>query len=417
MRGWLRGRLWRHPDFLRLWFSQTVDLFGGQVVDLALPTLAILLLGATPAQVGLLIGMEFVGFPVLGLIAGVWADRLPRRPIMIVANVGPLLAYSSLPVAYLLHALSIGQLYLVALVAGLFNVFYEVAYQSYLPSLVERRDLLEANQKLEVSHSASHTVGPGMGGLIIQWVGPAWAVVSAIITLLVSTIALLVIRKPEPRVRSAPAPPAGAFWRELRAGVRTVFDNPILRGLTACDATSTLGINMMLAVWLVLAYRRLHLTPAQVGLVLSAGALGFVPGALAATILARRLGLGRVLLLSTFLSGLGVLLIPAALLGAPILVLIGAWLLIYSPSPLFEINQVSLRQAITPDAVQGRMNATVRTVVWTAVPVGSVIGGVLGSLIGVPQTIILGGAISLLSPLWLLGPVASMRAHPEPASA
>jgi MFS family permease len=416
--GRVRGNLWRQPDFMRLWLSATIDLFGGQVVDLALPSLAILWLKATPAQVGLLIGLEFVGFPVLGLIAGVWADRLPRRPIMILANVGPLLAYASIPVAFTTHSLGIVQLYAVALVTGIFNVFYEVAYQSYLPGLVERGDLLEANQKLEVSHSASHTVGPGIGGVVIQWVGPAWAMLSGVAALIVSTIALLFIRKPEPRRRLAEGQATLAFWSELRTGVRTVLDNHILRGLMVCDATYTLGMNMMLAVWLVFAYRHVHLLPAQVGLVLSVGALGFVPGALAAAAVARRLGLGRALVLSPFISATGILLIAAALLGVPIVILVAAWLLIYSPAPIFDINMVSLRQAITADHLQGRMNATFRTAVWAAMPAGAVIGGLLGSAIGVWQTIILGGAIALLAPVWLLaGPVAALRSQPEPSAA
>jgi MFS family permease len=422
MMGWLRrrlrGNLWRAPDFMRLWLSATIDLFGGQVVDLALPSLAILLLKATPAQVGLLIGLEFVGFPLLGLVAGVWADRLPRRPIMIVANVGPLLAYISIPLAFMAHGLSIGQLYAVALVTGVFNVFYEVAYQSYLPSLVERRDLLEANQKLEVSHSASHTIGPGIGGVIIQWVGPAWAMLSGVIALVISTVALFLIRKREPGRRPVEGQLARAFWGELRTGVGTVVENHILRGLMASDATYTLGMNMMLAVWLVFAYRHLHVSPVQVGLVLSVGALGFVPGALAAVAVARRLGLGRALVVSPFISALGILLIPAALLGVPIVILVAAWLLIYSPAPVFDINMVSLRQAITADHLQGRMNATFRTAVWAAMPVGSVIGGLLGSAIGVWQTIVLGGVIAVISPVWLLaGPVASLRAQPEPVGA
>ena len=420
MRRWFRGRLWGHHDFLRLWLSQWIDMFGGQVVDLALPTLAILQLHAGPAQVGVLVGLEFVGFPVLGLVAGVWADRLPRRPIMIAANVGPILAYASLPAAFVLHVLTMGQLYAVALLASVFNVFYEVAYQSYLPSLVERRDLLEANQKLEVSHSASHTFGPGLGGLIIQLIGSAWAMLSAVVALLISTAALAAIRHPEPRARAATGEPAlpATFWAELREGIGSVRSNDVLRGLAGCDATMTFGINMMAAVWLLFAYRQLRLTPAQVGLVLTIGALGFIPGALTATVLARKLGLGRALVLSRLVSAFGILLMPAAVLGPPLAVLSAAWLLIYTPSPLFEINQVSLRQAVTPDRVQGRMNATIRTLVWSTVPIGDVVGGVLASLIGVPRTVLIAGVITLASPLWLLaGPVASLRAHPEPAGA
>jgi len=214
-----------------------------------------------------------------------------------------------------------------------------------------------------------------------------------------------------------PALPA-TFWAELREGIGSVRSNDVLRGLAGCDATMTFGTNMMAAVWLLFAYRQLRLTPAQVGLVLTVGALGFVPGALTATVLARKLGLGRALVLSPLVSAFGILLMPAAVLGPPLAVLSAAWLLIYTPSPLFEINQVSLRQAVTPDRVQGRMNATIRTLVWSTVPVGAVIGGLLASSIGVPRTVLIAGVITLASPLWLLaGPVASLRAHPEPAGA
>ncbi len=174
---------------------------------------------------------------------------------------------------------------------------------------------------------------------------------------------------------------------------------------------------MVVSVWLLLAYRQLHLTAGQVGFILSAGAVGYIPAALAASAVPRRLGLGRTLALSPLITGLGLLGIPLALLGSPIPILVAMWLLIGLPSPIFSINQISLRQAITPDRLQGRMNATVRTVTWAALPVGSLLGGTLAGLIGVPQTIVLGALISLLSPLWLLsGPVIAMRAQPEPVS-
>jgi MFS family permease len=412
----LQGRLWRHPDFLKLWIGQTVDLFGGQVTDLALPTLAILLLHATPFQVGLLVALEFVGYPALGLIAGVWADRLPRRPMMLIANVGPMLALASVPIAFALKALTIYQLFAVALLLGVFGVFFEVAYQSYLPALIDRQDLVEGNQKLELSHSASHVVGPALGGFLIQLVGAAWAIISGAISLFLSSLAILAIRKREPRRLVVPTE-VPDFRRELGDGVRLVWQNPILRALTACSATQNVGAYMVVSVWLILAYRSIHLTAGQVGFILSAGSLGLIPAALAASAVPRRLGLGRTLALAPLVQGLGYLGIPLALLGAPIPILVLAWLLISSPSPVFGINQISLRQAITPDHLQGRMNATMRTVTWAALPVGSLLGGTLAGVIGVPQTIVLGALISLMAPLWLLsGPVIALRAQPQPVT-
>jgi predicted MFS family arabinose efflux permease len=317
--------------------------------------------------------------------------------------------------------LTITQLYLVALLTGVFGVFFEVAYQSYLPTLVERRDLVEANQKLEVSHSASHTFGPALGGVIVQWAGGANAMLAGVVSMLGSSLALISIRKREPKRSIDPAAALEvSFWNELRAGLRLVTGNHILRGLTSCQATQQLGFNVTQGVWLVFAYRLIHLMPAQVGLILTLGAVGFIPGALLASLLVRRFGLGRVLVTAPITQAIGILLLPAALLAPvtaiPVLVL--GWLLIYSPSSVFSINQVSLRQAITPDHLQGRMNATMRTMVWAAQPVGAVLGGALGSLIGVPQTILLGGLIALASPAFLIrGPVASLRTHPEPQTA
>jgi transmembrane secretion effector len=304
----------------------------------------------------------------------------------------------------------------VALLLGVFGVFFEVAYQSYLPALIDRQDLVEGNQKLELSHSASHVAGPALGGFLIQLVGAPGATLSGAISLFVSSLAILSIRKPEPK-RQASGLDVPDFRRELRDGIRLVLDSPILRSLTACSATQNIGHYMVVSVWLLLAYRQLHLTAGQVGFILSAGSLVYIPAALAASAVPRRLGLGRTLALSPLVTGLGLLGIPLALLGSPIPILIAMWMLISLPSPIYSINQISLRQAITPDRLQGRMNATARTVTWAALPVGSLLGGTLAGLIGVPQTIVLGALISLLSPLWLLsGPVIAMRAQPEPVS-
>jgi predicted MFS family arabinose efflux permease len=318
--------------------------------------------------------------------------------------------------AFALKALTIYQLFAVALLLGVFGVFFEVAYQSYLPALIDRQDLVEGNQKLELSHSASHVAGPALGGFLIQQLGAAWAIISGAVSLFLSSLAILAIRKREPRRLVLPTD-VPDFRRELGDGVRLVWHNPILRALTACSATQNVGAYMVVSVWLILAYRSIHLTAGQVGFILSVGSLGLIPAALAASALPRRLGLGRTLAIAPLVQGLGYLGIPLALLGAPIPILVLAWLLISSPSPVFSINQISLRQAITPDHLQGRMNATVRTVTWAALPVGSLVGGILAGVIGVPQTIVLGAGISLMAPLWLLsGPVIALRAQPQPVS-
>jgi predicted MFS family arabinose efflux permease len=296
-----------------------------------------------------------------------------------------------------------------------FGVFFEVAYQSYLPALIDRQDLVEGNQKLELSHSASHVVGPALGGFLIQVVGAAWAMISGAISLLASSLAILLIRKRESR-RAVSEGDVPDFRRELADGVRVVMGSPVLRSLTACTATQNIGTYMVVSVWLLLAYRQLHLTAGQVGLILSVGSLAYIPAALAASALPRRLGLGRTLALSPLVQGLGLIGMPLALLGSPIPVLMVMWLIFNFPSPIYSINQISLRQAITPDHLQGRVNATMRTVTWAALPVGSLIGGTLAGVVGVPETIVLGALISLVAPVWLLGsPVIALRAQPDAA--
>src|SRR2546429_1532361 len=163
----LRGKLWRHPDFLKLWAGETVSEFGSQVTVPAVPTVAILVLHAGPFQVGVLSALEFLAFPTLGLVAGVYADRLRRRPIMIACDIGRLLALGSIPVAFVLDALTLQQLYIVALLTGIFTVFFDVSYQSYLPVLVDRPNLIEGNTKLEVTRSPSQISGQAVGGLLV----------------------------------------------------------------------------------------------------------------------------------------------------------------------------------------------------------------------------------------------------------
>lgn len=412
----LRGRLWHHPDFLRLWAGQTVSRFGSQITLLAVPTIAILALRATPLQVGLLTTLEFLPFPVLGLFAGVYADRQRRRPIMIAADLGRAVALASIPVAFGLHALTLLQLYAVALLTGVFTVFFDVSDQSYLPALVDRTDLVEGNTKLTVSYSTATLAGPAVAGFLIELVGAARAVVVDVASFVVSAAMLWSIRKPEPAPASTPSSGRPGLWPEMREGLQVVFGNSILWHIAGCTATSNLGSNMVFAVFLIFAYRLLHLTPGVVGLVLGVSSVGSLVAALVAGRIARLLGVGRALAASMILIGLGMLGIPLALLGAPVVVLAVA--LFISQLNWYDIIQVSLRQTITPDRVQGRMNATMRTIVWGTIPIGAFLGGAVGSSIGVVETIVVGGLVTILAVGWIVvGPVIRIRDAPSPVAA
>ena len=411
----LGGRLWRSADFVKLWLGQFVSETGSQVSMLALPTVAILLLHATPFQVGSLTALEFLAFPALGLIAGVYADRIRRIRIMALCDVFRTVIYGSVPLAWALGVLHIEQLYVVALMAGVCTVFFDVSYQSYLPALVDRKDLVEGNSKLQVTQSVAQLGGPALAGFLIQAVGAASAVIVDAASYLVSVISLLWIRKPEPDPRPAGHVTLG-FWHELWEGVQVVFGNSTLWKIAGSTATSNLGSNTFFAVFLIFAYRYLHLSPASVGLVFAAGAVGGLLGALTAGAVTARLRLGPTLLVSIVIGGAVNLIVPLAQYGIAIPILIFATAVAFYSSPIYNINQVSLRQSITPDRVQGRMNATVRTIIWGTIPIGAFAGGVLGSTVGVVPTLIIGAAIQMLAGFWILAGPVRLRVQPEPAT-
>ncbi len=410
----LRGKLWRDGEFLKLWSGQAISEIGSQVSQLALPTVAILVLGATPFQVGLLAALENLAFPVLGLVAGVYVDRLRRRPIMIACDLGRMVALASVPIAFAFGVLGMPQLYVVALVTGVGTVFFDVAYQSYLPALIPRADLVEGNTKLQVTGSVAQMAGPALAGFLIQLVGPARAVAADATSFLVSVASLLWIRRPEPAPKPGTVSGRRGFFAEMWEGIQVVFGNPTIWKIAGSTSTSNLGGNIFFAVFLIFAYRVLHLSPGTIGIIFGAGAVGGLLGALSASWIARRIGLGPTLFVTIVIGGLAMILVPIAQLGWAIPLLLAAMVIQSFTNPVYNVNQVSLRQAITPDRVQGRMNATVRTIIWGTMPIGSFIGGVIGSTYGLEPAMYIGIAISVLAGFWiLLGPIR-LRVQPEP---
>ncbi|HEV2216577.1 MAG TPA: MFS transporter [Candidatus Dormibacteraeota bacterium] len=407
-------KLWKDGEFLKLWWGQTISELGSQVSILALPTIAILTLSATPFQVGLLEALQFLAFPVLGLIAGVYADRIRRRPIMIVCDLLRMVALGSVPVAYILGGLTIGQLYAVALLVGVGTVFFDVAYQSYLPAIISRSDLIEGNSKLQVTASVAQMVGPALAGFLIQLLGAARAVTADATSFLVSVVTLWWIRRPEPAPKPASAAGRGGFFAEMLEGIRFVLGNPTISRIAGSTATSNLGGNMIFAVLLIYAYRFLHLTPGVMGLVFAAGAVGGLLGALSASWIAARLGVGPTLFVSITVGGLSLILVPLAQYGFAIPLLIASLFIGSGINPVYNITQVSLRQAITPNRVQGRMNATVRTIIWGTIPIGALIGGTIGTVYGVLPAMYTGIAVSLLAGAWILAGPIRLRVQPEP---
>ncbi|HEX2266986.1 MAG TPA: MFS transporter [Actinomycetota bacterium] len=416
-RWWSRGAksLWRHSDFLRLWSAETISQLGTQVTLLALPLIAILLLRANPFEVGLLTAVEYLPFLLVGLPAGVWVDRLRRRPILIAADIGRAVSLASIPVAHAVGELTLGHLYLVAFFNGTLTVFFDVAYMSYLPSLVERGQLVEGNSKLEVSRSGAELAGPGLAGAMVQVLTAPVAIVIDAISFVGSALFLFLIRHREPsrRAEQTEAPPR--MRTEIAEGLRYVLRHRLLLPIAICTSASNLFAHMAFAIYLVFAVRQLGLSAALIGVTFALGNVGFVIGAVTASRIAKRLGVGRTIWVSAAIFGPSLVLIPLAPRTAPFPFLVAAWFLGSFGSVVYNVNQVSLRQAITPDRMQGRMNATIRFLVWGTMPIGAFIGGALANAIGLRTTLFVAavGGLFVVLPV-LLSPVRKLREIPEP---
>jgi MFS family permease len=409
--------LLRHPDFVKLWSAETISQFGTQVTLLALPIIAATTLNVTPFEFGLLGTIEFLPFMLLSLPAGVWVDRLRRRPILIAGDLVRAAALISIPVAFALDVLTIWQLYVVGFINGCATVFFDVAYQSYLPSLVDRDQIVDGNAKLQTSQSAAQISGPGVAGVLIGALTAPFAIALDALSFVASALFMFAIRRhetaPEPRLNELGERPS--MRSEISEGLRYVGRHPLLRSIAATTGISNFFTNIGQAILILYLVRELSFTPQLLGLALSIGAVGFLVGALVANRVATRFGVGPAILGSAFICGPSMLLIAIAPpdLAAPLVaasgVLGGLGVAIYN------INQLSLRQAITPGRMQGRMNATMRFIVWGTIPIGSILGGFLGGAIGLHETIWISaiGGLFVFLPI-LLSPVRSLKRIPEP---
>jgi MFS family permease len=414
-----RRSLIHHPDFRKLWSAETISQFGTQVSTLAVPLVAILILKASTFEVALLGTIEFLPFILFTLPAGVWVDRLRRRPLLILGDLVRAISLASIPIAFELNVLTIWQLYAVGFINGIATVFFDVAYQSYLPALVDRDQLVEGNSKLEVSRSGAQILGPGISGVLIGWITAPVAIILDSLSYVASAFFVLLIRRHEPapeRHTDEHGRPRGGMRKETMEGLRYVLTHPFLRSIAACTSSANLVGQFIFAILLVYLVRTLGLTPEVIGLIFSVGAIGFLLGALLANRVAGWLGVGRTIVLSALLFGPPNLLIGLAPAGNAVPFIIVAMLLSGFANVVYNINQVSLRQAITPERMQGRMNATMRFLVWGTIPIGTVIGGALGTAIGLRETILLGGVLSSIPFVFVLfSPVRGIQKMPEPA--
>jgi MFS family permease len=400
-------KLLARKGFRRLWFGQTVSEFGSQITVLALPLAAVLVLHASTFQVGLLTSAGYAAFLLIGLPAGVWVDRLRRKPVMIAADVVRALVLASVPVAYGLGVLTLWQLYAVTFSQGVATVFFDVAYMSYVPGLVGRQHVVEANAKLQATVSVAQVSGPSAAGLLIGLLSAPVAFVADACSFIVSVVSLLFIREHEP----APEPSAHRSLRaDMAEGLRFVLRQPILRMIAGCTSTANLFSSAVLAVSVVFLVRQVHLTASTIGLLTSLGAIGGVVGALSCGVLRRMIGSARIIWVSMVVTSPFALLLPLTFPG-PGLILYAVGMFTFSfGAVVYNVHQASFRQLLCPPRLLGRMNATIRFIVWGTLPLGGLLGGTLGTVLGNRNALWVGVIGMNLAWLWLLAsPLVRMR--------
>lgn len=406
-----RTSLWRNGSFMRLWFAQAVSNAGAQITNLALPLTAVLALGATPAQMGALGVASSLPNLFFGLLAGVWVDRVRRRPILVGADLGRAVLLATIPAAALLGSLTFAHLYAVAFASATLGLFFTIASVAVLPSVVRRDQLVEANSKLAASDSVLAIVGPSGAGALVQLLSAPKAIVVDAVSYVLSALALRgvgVSEEPPGRERR------GSLRAEIGEGIRELVRTPLLRALTVAATVGVFGAAVQSTVLLLFFTRELGLAPAAIGLVYAAAGVGGLLGALAAGRVARRIGTGPSVILGESLWAVSALLVPLAGVAGPALApIVAAQVATGVGGAIWSVNQMSLRQHLTPVRLLGRVTAARRFLLFGAAPLGSVLGGVLGGRVGLRATLLV-GAIGVVAGLALLffSPVRGVR-HPS----
>ncbi len=419
-----RRTLLRNRSFLWLWGGDAISQLGAQFTGLAIPVLAITLLGATEWQVGLLTAAETAAFLVVGLPAGAWIDRMLKRRVMIVADLVRAVTLASLPALWFAGALEMWHLYVVGVIVGVATVFFDVSYQSYVPILLPGAQVGAANSTLETTAQIARIGGPGLAGALLTLVSAPVLLIVDSLSYVVSAIALSRVRDTE---TLRPASERQSLPREIAEGLRFVFRHPILWRITLTTSTSNLFGMLVGTLEAILILRELGLSPASFGIILGVGSVGGLLGAVSTPWLTKHIGEGTAVSLSSVAMGVALAAVPLAgvfpAFALPILIagsLLNSFLVL-----VYNITQVTMRQRLTPARLLGRMNASIRFVVWGVMPIGALAAGALGSTIGVLPTMWIGVAGTLLAAGWVLfSPITRMRTlptdlvdHPAPEGA
>jgi MFS family permease len=409
------GGLWSHPDFLKLWTGQSISELGSQVSQFAIPWLAAVDLHATPIAFSLLGVLGFLPFVLFALPAGVWVDRLRRRPILIVGDSARAVLLALIPILWATGHLEIWHLLVLQFVIGIFTVFFDVAYQSYLPALIEREHLIDGNSKLQLTVSIAQVGGPALSGSLIAAITAPYAILVDAVSFVISSVFMIGMKHRENLPRQDTAEPRPQMWPQVKEGLAWVVRNRNLRAIAGCTGTSNFCSSLMFAILILYMVRNLHLTSFPASSVFTVGASGAIVGALLANRLGSRLGVGNAIVLMAVIFSFAGIAYPLAPTSFPLPVLMAGTVLFFFSAVAYNILQVSYRQAITPERLQGRMNAAMRWIVWGTIPLGTLAGGGIAQVTTLHTALWVGALLGTPTFLWvLLSPLRSVREMPGP---
>jgi MFS family permease len=411
------GGLWGHRDFIRLWTGQSISEVGSQVSQLAIPWLAAVELHASPIEFSLLGVLGFLPFILFALPAGVWVDRLRRRQILIVGDASRAVLLALIPVLWAAGVLQIWHLLVISFVVGIFTVFFDVAYQSYLPALIDREELVDGNSKLQLTASIAQVAGPSLSGGFIAAITAPYAILVDAASFVVSTIFMVRMRHREDVPERTAGEPHPKMWPQVKEGLQWVLRNPTLRAIAGCTGWSNFFFSLLFAIFVLYAVRTLQLSAVELGAVFAVGSAGSIAGALVANRAQKAVGVGPAIVGYAVLFSVGGIAYPLAPTSFPLPLLMLGGVVTGFSSVAYNITQISLRQAITPERLQGRMNAAIRWIIWGTIPLGSLAGGAIGQAVGLRAALWVGAIGNVPAFLFvLLSPIRSIREIPEPVT-
>jgi len=391
--------LWRNPSFLRLWFAKTISGLGSAITGTAIPLTAALVLHATPAQMAALVFAGQLPDLLFGLIAGVWVDRVRRRPLLIGADLGRAVLLAVIPIAAFMGTLSFPILWFVAFGSAALTLVFTLASVAILPAIVRQDQLVDANTKLQMSESVISLVGPGAAGFLIQLVTAPKAILGDVFSFLSSAWSLGGVGALESKPTRQASPhthPLADIWREIREGLHELLRTPLLRALAISMGVIVVGGSVQMTVQILFYTRILGLSAFAIGMLAACTGVGTLIGSALAGRAAFRWPLGKVMILASATEGIVVFGSAFAdRVSYPLVVLAGLGVIGGVGYAIFSINQISLRQRITPIHLLGRVTSARRFLIFCMAPFGAALGGGLGTAIGLQPTLMVGGVILL----------------------